>query len=490
MANYFNTLPLREQLAQLAQCEFMDPAEFADGVEALKGKKLVIVGCGAQGLNQGLNLRDSGLDVAYTLRDSAISERRQSFLNASENDFTVGTYEELIPTADVVLNLTPDKQHTAVVNAIMPMMKQGSTLAYSHGFNIVEEGMQVRDDITVIMVAPKCPGSEVREEYKRGFGVPTLIAVHPENDPQGHGLAQAKAYAAGTGGHRAGVLKSSFIAEVKSDLMGEQTILCGMLQTGSILCFDKMIEKGIDAGYASKLIQYGWEVVTEALKYGGVTNMLDRLSNPAKVKAFELSEELKVIMRPLYNKHQDDIIDGTFSRVMMEDWANDDANLLKWRAETAETNFEKTPAGDVEITEQEFFDNGILMVAMVKAGVELAFETMTAAGIIAESAYYESLHETPLIANTIARKKLFEMNRTISDTAEYGCYLYNHACLPLLQDFMQNIDTDVIGRGLGERCNHVDNQTLIAINKSLREHPVEIIGTKLRGYMSAMKKIV
>ena len=65
-----------------------------------------------------------------------------------------------------------------------------------------------------------------REEYKRGFGVPTLIAVHPENDPQGHGLAQAKAYAAGTGGHRAGVLKSSFIAEVKSDLMGEQTILC------------------------------------------------------------------------------------------------------------------------------------------------------------------------------------------------------------------------------------------------------------------------
>lgn len=402
----------------------------------------------------------------------------------------MGTYEELIPTADVVLNLTPDKQHTAVVNAIMPLMKHGSTLAYSHGFNIVEEGMQVREDITVIMVAPKCPGSEVREEYKRGFGVPTLIAVHPENDPQGHGLAQAKAYAAGTGGHRAGVLKSSFIAEVKSDLMGEQTILCGMLQTGSILCFDKMIEKGIDAGYASKLIQYGWEVITEALKYGGVTNMLDRLSNPAKVKAFELSEELKVIMRPLYNKHQDDIIDGTFSRVMMEDWANDDANLLKWRAETAETHFEKTPAGDVEIAEQEFFDHGILMVAMVKAGVELAFETMTAAGIIAESAYYESLHETPLIANTIARKKLFEMNRTISDTAEYGCYLYNHACLPLLQEFMQGIDTDVIGKGLNEQSNQVDNQTLIQINTALREHPVEKVGAKLRGYMSAMKKIV
>lgn len=490
MANYFNTLPLREQLAQLAQCEFMDPAEFADGVDALKGKKLVIVGCGAQGLNQGLNLRDSGLDVSYTLRESAITERRQSFLNASENGFTVGTYEELIPTADVVLNLTPDKQHTAVVNAIMPLMKQGATLAYSHGFNIVEEGMQIREDLTVIMVAPKCPGSEVREEYKRGFGVPTLIAVHPENDPQGHGLAQAKAYAAGTGGHRAGVLKSSFIAEVKSDLMGEQTILCGMLQTGSLLCFDKMVEKGIDASYASKLIQYGWEVITEALKYGGVTNMLDRLSNPAKVKAFELSEELKTIMRPLYNKHMDDIISGEFSRGMMADWAEDDAKLLAWRAETAETAFEKQQNTDQEISEQTFFDQGILMVAMVKAGVELAFETMTAAGIIAESAYYESLHETPLIANTIARKKLFEMNRTISDTAEYGCYLYNHACLPLLQDFMKDIDTDVIGKGLDSASNQVDNQTLIAVNKALREHPVEIIGSKLRGYMSAMKKIV
>ncbi|HCV01299.1 ketol-acid reductoisomerase [Pseudoalteromonas sp. SSMSWG5] len=490
MANYFNTLPLREQLAQLAQCEFMDPSEFSEGVDALKGKKLVIVGCGAQGLNQGLNLRDSGLDVSYTLRESAIAERRQSFLNATENGFTVGTYEELIPTADVVLNLTPDKQHTSVVTAIMPLMKQGATLAYSHGFNIVEEGMQIREDLTVIMVAPKCPGSEVREEYKRGFGVPTLIAVHPENDPQGHGLAQAKAYAVGTGGHRAGVLKSSFIAEVKSDLMGEQTILCGMLQTGSLLCFDKMVEKGIDPSYASKLIQYGWEVITEALKYGGVTNMLDRLSNPAKIKAFELAEELKTIMRPLYNKHMDDIISGEFSRGMMADWAEDDAKLLAWRAETAETAFEKQQNTDQEINEQTFFDQGILMVAMVKAGVELAFETMTAAGIIAESAYYESLHETPLIANTIARKKLFEMNRTISDTAEYGCYLYNHACLPLLQDFMKNIDTDVIGKGLDTTSNQVDNQALIAVNKALREHPVEVVGSKLRGYMSAMKKIV
>ena len=488
MANYFNQLALREQLTQLGKCRFMDSSEFSDGIEALKGKKVVIVGCGAQGLNQGLNMRDSGLDISYALREGAIKEKRQSYINATENNFTVGTYEELLPTADVVCNLTPDKQHTNVVNTVMPLMKKGATLTYSHGFNIVEEGTQVREDLTVIMVAPKCPGSEVREEYKRGFGVPTLIAVHPENDPEGKGLAQAKAYAYATGGHRAGVLESSFVAEVKSDLMGEQTILCGLLQTGAILSFDKMVEEGIEPGYASKLIQYGWETITEALKHGGITNMMDRLSNNAKIKAFDISEELKDIMRPLFNKHMDDIISGEFSSTMMADWANDDKNLLAWRAATGETNFEKTPAGDVEITEQEYFDNGVLLVAFVRAGVELAFEAMTAAGIIEESAYYESLHETPLIANTIARKKLFEMNRVISDTAEYGCYLFDHACKPLLTDFMKTVSTDIIGKPYPS-ADKIDNQKLIAVNSAIRNHPVEKVGAVLRASMTAMKSI-
>ena len=490
MANYFNTLPLREKLSQLGVCEFMNSSEFADGVNALKGKKIVIVGCGAQGLNQGLNLRDSGLDVSYALRKDAIDAKRQSWKNATENNFKVGTYEELIPTADVVSNLTPDKQHTAVVSAIMPLMKKGATLSYSHGFNIVEEGMQIRKDITVVMIAPKCPGSEVRAEYQRGFGVPTLIAVHPENDHEGKGLIQAKAYAAGTGGHRAGVLKSSFVAEVKSDLMGEQTILCGLLQTGSILSFNKMIEKGIDKAYAAKLIQYGWEVVTEALKQGGITAMMDRLSNPAKIKAFELSQELKAIMRPLFQKHQDDIMSGEFSSTMMKDWANDDKNLLKWRAETGETAFEKTTPTTDKIAEQEYFDNGLLLIAFVRAGVELAFETMVEAGIKPESAYYESLHETPLIANTIARKKLFEMNRVISDTAEYGCYLFDHACKPLLAEFMKGIDTDVIGTNYNSgKDGGVDNKELILVNKIIRSHQIESVGAILRQAMTDMKSI-
>ena len=488
--NYFNTLPLRLQLEQLGKCRFMAPSEFSDGVNRLKGSKVVIVGCGAQGLNQGLNMRDSGLDVSFTLRDVAISEKRVSWKNATENGFTVGTYQELIPTADLVLNLTPDKQHSAVVKQVMPLMKNGACLAYSHGFNIVEEGMEIRDDITVIMVAPKCPGTEVREEYKRGFGVPTLIAVHAENDPNGDGLDIAKAYAAATGGHRAGVLESSFIAEVKSDLMGEQTILCGMLQSGSLLCYDKMIEKGIDKGYASKLVQHGWETVAEGLKHGGITNMMDRLSNPAKIIASELAEELKELMAPLYQKHMDNIITGTFSGGMMEDWANDDEKLLTWRAATAETAFEKSAAGDMVIDEQEYYDNGILMVAMIKAGVELAFETMTSSGIIEESAYYESLHEVPLIANLIGRKKLYEMNEVISDTAEYGCYLFSHECVPLLSEFMEKIDVDVIGKGLQLSNAGAENTQLITTNDSIRSHPIELVGKKLRKHMTSMKKAI
>lgn len=157
MANYFNTLNLRQQLAQLGKCRFMGRDEFADGASYLQGKKVVIVGCGAQGLNQGLNMRDSGLDISYALRKEAIAEKRASWRKATENGFKVGTYEELIPQADLVVNLTPDKQHSDVVRSVQPLMKDGAALGYSHGFNIVEVGEQIRKDITVVMVAPKCP---------------------------------------------------------------------------------------------------------------------------------------------------------------------------------------------------------------------------------------------------------------------------------------------------------------------------------------------
>ena len=487
MSNYFNSLSEKDKLNQLGKCRFMKSEEFSDGVNILIDKKIVIIGCGAQGLNQGLNMRDSGLNISYVLRQSSIDNKKESFKNASSNNFKVGTFDELIPQADIVINLTPDKNHSQVVNQAMPLMKENSVLSYSHGFNIVEEGIKIRKDITVIMVAPKCPGTEVREEYLRGFGVPTLIAVHPENDPHGEGLDYAKAYAVATGGHKAGVLESSFVAEVKSDLMGEQTILCGVLQSGSILCYNKMIDLGYDSGFAAKLIQYGWETITEELKHNGISGMIKRLDNESRYLVHKLSEELKTIMTPLFETHMKNILTGSFSQEMMIDWKNNDKNLLKWREETGLTNFEKAFPSDEIIENQDYFNKGILMISFVKSGVELAFETMVNNGIIDESAYYESLHELPLIANLVARKKLYEMNRIISDTAEYGCYLFNQSCLPLLADFMTKININHIGSN--PSGIEIDESYLIKNDNKTFSHDIEKVGLILRKNMSNMKKL-
>jgi ketol-acid reductoisomerase len=183
-----------------------------------------------------------------------------------------------------------------------------------------------------------------------------------------------------------------------------------------------------------------------------------------------------------------DILDGTFSSEMMKDWDNDDKNLLKWREETGKTLFEKTDESSKVISNQEFFDHGILMIAFVKSGVELAFETMVKNGIIDESAYYESLHELPLIANLVARKKLYEMNRIISDTAEYGCYLFNHKCLPLLSEYVNKLSRGFIGEPL-KNTEKFDIALLKNLDEISSNHPIEKIGKILRKNMSNMKKL-
>ncbi|QCI16237.1 ketol-acid reductoisomerase [Buchnera aphidicola] len=485
--NYFNTLNFSQQINQIKKCRFMKKEEFNNKNDILKNKKIVIVGCGAQGLNQGLNMRDSGLNISYALKKTSILKKNKSWINATKNNFEVNDYESLIPQADLVINLTPDKQHSNVIQELQKLMKKNSCLGYSHGFNIVEMGEKIRNDITVIMVAPKCPGTEVREEYKRGFGVPTLIAVHCENDIQGIGFEIAKSWAFSIGGHRAGVLESSFIAEVKSDLMGEQTILCGMLQTASLLCYEKLIKENYNPAYSAKLIQYGWETITESLKHGGITLMMDRLSNSSKIKAYKIATMIKKILSPLFQKHMDNIISGQFSNDMIKDWKNSDVKLLNWRYKTKNTTFEQAPYYEHKIPEQEYYNHGTLMVAILKAGIELSFEKMVETGIMAESAYYESLHELPLIANTIARKKLYEMNMVISDTAEYGNYLFSESAYPILKKFILNLEKNVLGCSYPN--NEIDNLELYKINEKIRNHPIEIIGYKLRNYMKKIKKI-
>ena len=151
----------------------------------------------------------------------------------------------------------------------------------------------------------------------------------------------------------------------------------------------------------------------------------------------------------------------------------------------------KSVKKNCESLEQIFSFYLLLMVAMVKAGCELAFETMVDAGIKEESAYYESLHEVPLIANLIDRKRLYEMNRVISDTAEYGCYLFANVAAPMMEkDLMPKVTTEVIGKGLNVKDNSVNNAELVAVNAEIRNHAIEVVGRKLRAYMTAMKPLI
>jgi len=212
--------------------------------------------------------------------------------------------------------------------------------------------------------------------------------------------------------------------------------------------------------------------------------MMNKLSNSAKIRTNELAGQLKKILKPLYHRHMDDILSAKFSETMMNDWKDNDHELLSWRKETGATAFESAPPAK-RFPTQFYFENGVAMAAMIKAGVELAFEVMVESGIKAESAYYESLHELPLIANLISRKKLYEMNRVISDTAEYGNYLFTDACIPLLGDFMDElVDSDL---GISYPTDgKFDDLELIRINEAIQSHPIERIGKVLR---SKMRKV-
>ncbi|QJC30803.1 ketol-acid reductoisomerase [Enterobacteriaceae endosymbiont of Macroplea appendiculata] len=485
MNNYFNTLNFREKLHTLQKSRLMKNKEFDQGVKFLKNKKIVIIGCGAQGLNQGLNMRDSGLDISYALTKNAIMYKNISWKRATKHNFFVGTIQELIPSADLIINLTPDKQHKKVFKNIKPLLKNKVTIGYSHGFNIIEEGEQFPNNINIIMVAPKCPGTEVREEFKRGFGVPALIAIHHNYDHKA--LEIAKAWAVSIGSHKAGVLESSFAAEVKSDLMGEQTVLCGMLQTASMIFYDKLISMHVKPINASQLIQYGWEYITEALKQGGISLMMDRLDNMSKIHAYQLSKRLKKILQPLFKIHMDDIISGKFAQKMIIDWENNDINLLTWRKQYQQHGFENIVNGQKTLTEQYVFEHGVFMVAIIKASVELSYEIMIETGISNISAYYESLHELPLIANTIKRKKLYEMNKTISDTAEYGNYLFTNRAIPLLQNFIDTLTQEDLG--IKKLNTNINNIILLNIQNKIHDHPIEKIGIILRKYMINMKSL-
>ena len=204
---------------------------------AVKSKKIAVIGYGSQGYGHSNNLKDSGCDVAVALRKDS-----KSWKKAENAGLKVMTVAEAAAWADLVMILTPDElQGEIYKNEIAPNLKSGSYLAFAHGFNIHFGQIVPPADVNVIMIAPKGPGHLVRQQYETGSGVPCLIAVY--QDATGDSKEVALAYAAAIGGARAGVIETTFKEETETDLFGEQAVLCGGL---------------------AKLIQYGFETLTEA----------------------------------------------------------------------------------------------------------------------------------------------------------------------------------------------------------------------------------
>ncbi len=240
-------------------------------------KKIAIVGYGSQGHAHAQNLRDSGVkDVAIALRPGSATAKK-----AEAADFKVMTNAEAAAWADILMILAPDEHQAAIyANDLHENMKQGAAIAFAHGLNIHFGLIEAREDLDVIMIAPKGPGHTVRSEYQRGGGVPCLIAV--DRDVSGNAHDMALAYASGVGGGRSGIIETNFREECETDLFGEQAVLCGgithLIQAG----FETLTE----AGYAPEMAYFEClhetKLIVDLLYEGGIANMRYSISNTAE----------------------------------------------------------------------------------------------------------------------------------------------------------------------------------------------------------------
>lgn len=242
----------------------------------IKKKKVAIIGYGSQGHAHANNLNDSGVQVVVGLRKNG-----SSWDKAKKAGLTVKEVGAAVEDADVVMLLLPDEQMASIYQSeIEPALKKNATLAFAHGFNIHYGQIIPRDDLDIIMIAPKGPGHLVRSTYTQGGGVPSLIAVH--QNTSGQALDLALSYAAANGGTRGGVIETTFKEETETDLFGEQVVLCGGLTALIQAGFETLVE----AGYAPEMAYFEClhevKLIVDLIYEGGIANMRYSVSNNAE----------------------------------------------------------------------------------------------------------------------------------------------------------------------------------------------------------------
>jgi ketol-acid reductoisomerase len=244
--------------------------------DALKGKRIAVVGYGSQGRGQSLNLRDSKLDVVLGLRKGG-----KTWQQAESEGWKPAEVADAVDGADLVAMLVPDMSQAEIYNTIIaPRIKKGAALLFSHGFNIHYGQIKPSDDIDVIMVAPKGPGQLVRTQFEEGRGVPCLAAV--AQDATGKAKEVALGYAHGVGGTRGGVIETTFGEETETDLFGEQAVLCGGATELILAGWETLVEAGYSPEVAYFECLHELKLIVDLIHEGGIARMHEFISETAK----------------------------------------------------------------------------------------------------------------------------------------------------------------------------------------------------------------
>jgi len=279
----------------------------------IQGKKVAVIGYGSQGHAHANNLKDSGVEVVVGLREGS-----SSVVKAKEAGIRVMSLEEASAWADVVMILAPDEfQGKIYAENIEPNLKQGVALAFAHGFNIHFGRIVPREDLDVIMIAPKAPGHTVRSEFVNGGGIPDLIAIH--QDASGNAKAIALAYASAIGGGRTGILETSFREETETDLFGEQVVLCGGTTSLVQAAFETLVEAGYEPEMAYFECLHELKLIVDLMYEGGIANMRYSISNTAEYGDITrgpriVNDGTKAEMKKILNQIQD----GSFANEFIE----------------------------------------------------------------------------------------------------------------------------------------------------------------------------